>query len=80
MSAPLPPLVWRQGQGQGRWSGYGGGVDFVLHHAPWLAGSLGCCLLDFLVILQALYYDHWRRRRAGSDSNEADALLPPILA
>lgn len=44
-------------------SGFGNGWEFILRHAPWLAGSLGCCFLDFCVILQAVYFDHWRPRR-----------------
>jgi len=31
-------------------------IDYMLHHAPWLVGSLGCCFLDLLVVAQYLHY------------------------
>ncbi|NXG02606.1 LAAT1 protein, partial [Sakesphorus luctuosus] len=50
------------GQGEG---------DYVLHHLPWLVGSLGVLALDVLISFQFLAY---RKGRAGTHE-ERDALL-----
>ncbi|NXJ69584.1 LAAT1 protein, partial [Rostratula benghalensis] len=50
------------GQGEG---------DYVLHHLPWLVGSLGVLSLDVVISFQFLAY---RRGRAGT-REERDALL-----
>ncbi|NXC24254.1 LAAT1 protein, partial [Campylorhamphus procurvoides] len=50
------------GQGEG---------DYVLHHLPWLVGSLGVLSLDVLISFQFLAY---RKGRAGPHE-ERDALL-----
>ncbi|KFZ56727.1 Lysosomal amino acid transporter 1, partial [Antrostomus carolinensis] len=50
------------GQGEG---------DYVLHHLPWLVGSLGVLSLDVVISFQFLAY---RRGRPGAHE-ERDALL-----
>ncbi|NXO64889.1 LAAT1 protein, partial [Phainopepla nitens] len=50
------------GQGQG---------DYILHHLPWLVGSLGVLALDVVISFQFLAY---RRGRPGA-LEERDALL-----
>ncbi|NXX95383.1 LAAT1 protein, partial [Centropus bengalensis] len=50
------------GQGEG---------DYVLHHLPWLVGSLGVLSLDIVISFQFLIY---RRQRPGT-REERDALL-----
>ncbi|NXP24925.1 LAAT1 protein, partial [Scytalopus superciliaris] len=50
------------GQGEG---------DYVLHHLPWLVGSLGVLSLDILISFQFLAY----RKGRASTHEERDALL-----
>ncbi|CAJ0945752.1 unnamed protein product, partial [Mesorhabditis belari] len=38
---------------------------YFLRHLPWVAGSLGCCFFDFIMISQYYYYN--RRQAAGTD-------------
>uniref|UniRef100_A0A5S6QFG6 PQ-loop repeat-containing protein n=1 Tax=Trichuris muris TaxID=70415 RepID=A0A5S6QFG6_TRIMR len=43
----------------------GVGRDYLLRHLPWLTGSLGCCLLDSVIVWQ---HFHYRTNRAESES------------
>nr|XP_010591356.1 lysosomal amino acid transporter 1 homolog isoform X1 [Loxodonta africana]XP_010591357.1 lysosomal amino acid transporter 1 homolog isoform X1 [Loxodonta africana]XP_010591358.1 lysosomal amino acid transporter 1 homolog isoform X1 [Loxodonta africana]XP_010591359.1 lysosomal amino acid transporter 1 homolog isoform X1 [Loxodonta africana]XP_023407765.1 lysosomal amino acid transporter 1 homolog isoform X1 [Loxodonta africana]XP_023407766.1 lysosomal amino acid transporter 1 homolog isoform len=45
--------------------------SYVLHHLPWLVGSLGVLLLDTIISVQFLIY-----RNAPAASSESEPLLP----
>ena len=49
------------------------GWRYLLRHLPWLAGSLGCCLFDVLLIAQYYYYQ--RKNSASMIDAERDSLL-----
>lgn len=45
---------------------------YIIRHLPWLAGSLGCCFFDVVMIGQVYYYERLNRQKIGA---EGDALL-----
>ncbi|EFO24893.2 PQ loop repeat family protein [Loa loa] len=45
---------------------------YILRHLPWLAGSLGCCIIDVIVVMQYFYYDRLNHQK---DIMEREALL-----
>ncbi|CAD5223780.1 unnamed protein product [Bursaphelenchus okinawaensis] len=48
------------------------GWIYLLRHLPWLAGSLGCCFFDAIVIAQ---YYHYQRLRANREQEDVVGLL-----
>ncbi|VDO28642.1 unnamed protein product [Brugia timori] len=45
---------------------------YILRHLPWLAGSLGCCIIDIIVVMQYFYYVRLNHQK---DVMEREALL-----
>uniref|UniRef100_A0A0R3RQB8 PQ loop repeat family protein n=1 Tax=Elaeophora elaphi TaxID=1147741 RepID=A0A0R3RQB8_9BILA len=45
---------------------------YILRHLPWLAGSLGCCIIDVIMVMQYFYYDRLSRQK---DVMEHETLL-----
>ncbi|XP_009078103.1 PREDICTED: lysosomal amino acid transporter 1 homolog [Acanthisitta chloris] len=60
----LSVLLKNPEPGQGEW-------DYILHHLPWLVGSLGVLSLDVVISFQFLAY----RKGTPSTHEERDALL-----
>uniref|UniRef100_A0A914VN10 Uncharacterized protein n=1 Tax=Plectus sambesii TaxID=2011161 RepID=A0A914VN10_9BILA len=52
----------------------GQGWLYILRHMPWLAGSLGCCLLDMLVIAQ--FFIYYRGDAYAEDEEDAPLIIP----
>ncbi|XP_041507128.1 lysosomal amino acid transporter 1 homolog isoform X2 [Microtus oregoni] len=46
--------------------------SYLLHHLPWLVGSLGVLLLDTIISVQFLVY----RNRSAATASEQEPLLP----
>lgn len=49
------------------------GWVYLIRHLPWLAGSLGCCFFDTIMIGQ--YYYYRRKNAASMVGEERDSLL-----
>ncbi|KAL7079268.1 hypothetical protein ACQ4LE_001821 [Meloidogyne hapla] len=53
------------------------GWRYLLRHLPWLAGSLGCCAFDVIMIGQIYYYN--RKNLATTITDEREGLLQDEL-
>ncbi|CAK5082077.1 unnamed protein product [Meloidogyne enterolobii] len=53
------------------------GWRYLLRHLPWLAGSLGCCAFDVIMIGQIYYYN--KRNSATTITDEREELLQDEL-
>lgn len=51
------------------------GWIYMVRHLPWLAGSLGCCFFDVIMIFQYYYYDIVKNTRRRLDGQEREELL-----
>ena len=51
------------------------GWIYLLRHLPWLAGSLGCCFFDMLMIGQVYYYASRNLAASGGAGDEREGLL-----
>jgi len=51
------------------------GWVYLLRHLPWLAGSLGCCFFDAIMIGQVYYYARMNSNSTQIVSDEREGLL-----
>jgi hypothetical protein len=52
----------------------GQGWLYIMRHMPWLAGSLGCCMLDSLVIAQ--FFIYYRGGAYDHEQEDAPLIVP----
>lgn len=52
----------------------GQGWLYIMRHMPWLAGSLGCCMLDMLVIAQ--FFIYYRGGAYSEQDDDAPLIIP----